>query len=63
MKDVFIVVIFISVLSGCGVKGDPLPPEKPTEIGRGRPTYKKAVQKIKLQEPEDEEEQDEAEKE
>lgn len=33
---------------GCGVRGDPLPPEKPTELGRGRPTYKRATEKIKI---------------
>lgn len=37
------------LLIGCGIKGDPLPPEKPIEIGRGRPTYKRGLQ---LQEPE-----------
>ena len=36
------------VLSGCGVKGDPLPPEKPAEIGRGRPTYKRATEDLKI---------------
>ncbi|MCB0361151.1 MAG: hypothetical protein KDD35_00425 [Bdellovibrionales bacterium] len=24
---------------GCGVKGDPLPPERPSELGRGKPAY------------------------
>lgn len=38
-----------TVLVGCGVKGDPLPPEKPTPLGRGRPTYKRATEEIKLQ--------------
>ena len=36
------------LISGCGVKGDPSPPGVPAEIGRGRPTYKRAMQKIKL---------------
>lgn len=34
---------------GCGVKGDPVPPDKPSEIGRGRPTYKRATEGIKLE--------------
>jgi hypothetical protein len=38
----------LAVLSACGVKGDPLPPEKPMEIGRGRPTYKKATEGIRI---------------
>lgn len=37
------------VLSACGVKGDPLPPEKPSELGRGRPTYKRATEGIKVE--------------
>lgn len=37
------------VLAACGVKGDPLPPEKSAEIGRGRPTYKRAVEEIKVE--------------
>lgn len=36
-------------LAGCGVKGDPLPPEKPAELGRGRPTYRRASEKIRLE--------------
>ncbi|NJM10336.1 MAG: hypothetical protein HC883_05635 [Bdellovibrionaceae bacterium] len=34
---------------GCGVKGDPLPPEKPVELGRGRPTYKRATEGIPIE--------------
>ncbi|MCB0391147.1 MAG: hypothetical protein KDD58_07645 [Bdellovibrionales bacterium] len=36
---------------GCGVKGDPLPPEKPPLLGRGQPTYKKATEEIVLPAP------------
>ena len=39
-------LIFFSVVA-CGVKGDPLPPDKPAEIGRGRPTYKRATEPLK----------------
>jgi predicted small lipoprotein YifL len=35
-------------LSACGVKGDPLPPEKPAELGRGRPTYKRATEDLQI---------------
>jgi len=35
-------------LVSCGVKGDPLPPERPTQIGRGKPTYSRAAKKINL---------------
>ena len=45
MPLIIIVNLVLTVmLSGCGVKGDPLQPLKPTPLGRGRPTYKKAVQ-------------------
>lgn len=33
---------------GCGVKGDPLPPEKPAELGRGRPTYRRAMKDVRV---------------
>ncbi len=63
-KAINTLVLFISLafLSACGVKGDPLPPEKPIEIGRGRPTYKKAtegirIEKSKIKEDEDEDEE------
>lgn len=40
-------------LLGCGVKGDPLPPEKPAELGRGRPTYKRATEGLRIQHKQD----------
>jgi hypothetical protein len=43
-----VVIASLVGLSACGVKGDPLPPEKPVEIGRGRPTYKKATEGIRI---------------
>lgn len=36
-------------LQGCGVKGDPLPPEKPAELGRGRPNYRRATEGLKIE--------------
>ena len=44
-----LLLIFLFAFSACGVKGDPLPPEKPAELGRGRPTYKKATQDIRVE--------------
>ena len=40
-----IVLLFISLIfiSACGVKGDPVPPQAPPPIGRGKPSYSKAT--------------------
>jgi len=44
----YIVTFFLFLMvSACGVKGDPLPPEKPADIGRGRPTFKRATEPLK----------------
>lgn len=58
--------LFVGFVLGCGVKGDPLPPEKAAELGRGRPTYKRALKDLKVapvtvddDEDEDEEKEDE----
>jgi len=32
----------------CGVKGDPLPPERPPSIGRGQPNFNEAAKEIKI---------------
>jgi hypothetical protein len=57
MKHIFIVTAVAAILAGCGVKGDPLPPEKPAELGRGRPTYRRALKNVKVdtvkEDPED----------
>ncbi len=43
-----IILLFSSVfLSFCGVKGKPLPPEVPREIGIGQPQYKGVDQELK----------------
>ena len=36
----------IVLLLGCGVKGRPLPPETPREIGIGKPQYKGVDQEL-----------------
>lgn len=41
-------LILYAVL-GCGVKGDPLPPERPPELGRGRPSYRRATEQLKIE--------------
>lgn len=46
MKTKGICVLFLFGVFGCGVKGDPLPPEKPPELGRGEPTYRRATEEF-----------------
>lgn len=48
--DAVLLCLALSGIAGCGVKGDPLPPLRPTELGRGRPTYKRATEKIEIKE-------------
>lgn len=33
---------------GCGVKGDPVPPSRPPDLGWGKPSYRNATQKIRV---------------
>lgn len=41
------VALYAATISGCGVKGKPLPPLEPAELGRGMPTYKRTAQEAK----------------
>ena len=67
-----LIILFSLIASACGVKGDPLPPERPPSIGRGQPSFKEAAKEIKVPsqpqivfdeklEDEDEDEEDEEE--
>jgi hypothetical protein len=56
----FSCVVGLMGLVGCGVKGDPLPPERPPELGRGRTTYKKVTEKLKVKPTTPESEQEDA---
>lgn len=38
-------------LVGCGIRGDLVPPSKPSDIGRGRPTYKRATENLHPNKP------------
>lgn len=48
MKNRVVFFVFISLIlsPGCGVKGKPLPPENPREIGIGKPLYKGVDQEM-----------------
>lgn len=37
-------VVFLQL--GCGVRGDPMPPEKPVALGRGKPNYDRATENM-----------------
>ncbi|MDG0814879.1 lipoprotein [Bdellovibrio svalbardensis] len=41
----FFAVVIGALLSGCGVKGMPLPPLTPAPLGRGEPTYSETTKK------------------
>ncbi len=36
----FLLSLCLIAPTGCGVKGDPVPPATPAEIGRGKPLFK-----------------------
>ena len=50
MKSIFIAILIIGMFSGlgCGVKGDPVPPETAPQLGRGRPNFKGATRGIRV---------------
>ena len=49
MKNLTLIFLSSLVLTACGVKGDPIPPERAAYIGRGRPTFKGGTEGIKVQ--------------
>lgn len=55
----FVLAGLLFCLLGCGVKGDPVPPDRPVEIGRGRPTYKRAFKHVNINDFKDESAKDE----
>jgi hypothetical protein len=46
MKIALIVIIALLGSVACGVRGDPVPPKIPAELGRGQPTYKGATEDL-----------------
>lgn len=48
LKNILLWTAFASLPTACGVKGDPVPPDRPAELGRGRPTYRRATEKLKV---------------
>jgi hypothetical protein len=49
MKHVVFSFFLVALLvSGCGVKGVPLPPLNPEPISRGEPSFSKATEKLRV---------------
>lgn len=48
LLKVLTVFMFAVMLQGCGVKGRPLPPEKPAELGRGKPTFTRTTEDFRF---------------
>lgn len=47
-REFLLLLCAVQVLAvGCGVKGKPLPPLEPAQIGRGAPTYKRTAEQAK----------------
>lgn len=44
---IFFLGLLLSSGVGCGVKGKPLPPLEPAQIGRGAPTYKRTAEQAR----------------
>ncbi len=46
LKVMLLVLPLLLLEVACGVKGDPIPPKIPSELGRGQPTYKGATEEL-----------------
>lgn len=58
MKKIIFIFIFLNFISSCGVKGDPQPPLAPADIGRGQPSYRRALKDVNLPQSQEEDEED-----
>lgn len=47
MMKCLTVILGMLLVTGCGVKGKPMPPLEPVELGRGTPTYKRTAEQAK----------------
>lgn len=59
-RRLFLLLWLVYCVSACGVKGDPLPPDRPAEIGRGSPTYQRATENLNMHFDEQNEDEDES---
>lgn len=49
MKRWIITIGILAHVTGCGVRGDPVAPKTPPNLGRGQPTYRGATEDLKFQ--------------
>lgn|GEM_PF-6203586 len=50
--------LLTAILSGCGVKGKPQPPLTDSPIGRGRPSFSKAISDLTKETKQEDEQED-----
>jgi hypothetical protein len=48
MKTLLTLLSLLALTSACGVKGRPLPPEQPEELGRGKPTFTRTTEDFRF---------------
>jgi hypothetical protein len=41
--NIWMCLAMLGSFSACGVRGDPQPPLAPSELGRGKPTFKRST--------------------
>lgn len=46
IRQVVIKSLMLLSLCSCGVRGDPMPPKTPPDLGRGKPSYKGATESL-----------------
>lgn len=47
-KRILLWAATIAAAAGCGVRGDPVPPDAPAVLGRGSPRYQDAARRLKV---------------
>ena len=50
MIRVIVGSLVVLSLQGCGVRGDPIPPKTPAEMGRGKPNFERASEDLDFSE-------------
>ncbi len=48
LRKTLAALFLLTAAQGCGVKGRPLPPERPAELGRGKPTFTRTTEDFRF---------------